>query len=251
MKILNLNCQHGEQPHLKDFLEKTMLAETYDFLILQEVNEKVLAFLHQSPYKTIHAFNKETGQNSEVCIVHRIKYSPLKTDFKSFAFMHRDPVFGFKHPCIGMLWADFLIEEKIMRIASIHLHSGIHRNVRITELKLAKNLLLSNISGPVMLAGDFNSGWSEERINNAKALAPEFAWITKDLGPTLDSRYCENVAHLPNRIAALLGIFNIGIQLRTDHIFVDKETACTSNIKCNILSDRVSDHNPVECVIKN
>lgn len=72
--------------------------------------------------------------------------------------------------------------------------------------------------------------------------------MTNDLSPTLDSRYSENVAHITNRIAAFLNIFGIGIKLHTDHIFLDKDTA-SSKINCFVLTDRVSDHSPIECII--
>jgi endonuclease/exonuclease/phosphatase family metal-dependent hydrolase len=121
----------------------------------------------------------------------------------------------------------------------------------LTQSKLAKNLLLNVVPISTIFAGDFNTGFPNEIVKIAETFAPQFTWITKDLGPTLDSRYSENLAHLPNRIAAFLSIFNIGILLRTDHVFVDKQTVENHTINCSLLPDRVSDHSPMEIIINS
>jgi len=249
MKFLNLNCQHGLQRELKDFLHCSLNTKAYDFLILQEVNDRVLTFLRDDEYQLIRAFNEETERDTELCIVYQRTYNLRKIGFKSFSSMRQDPVYGYKHPCMGLLWADFEIENKLFRVATIHLHSGIDRHVRIAESRLAKKLLLNEIPVVTILAGDFNAGLPFERIRLAQTLSPEFTWMTKNLNPTLNSRYSENVAHLPNRIAALFNFFNLGIKLRTDHIFVDHQTAVTNTVECSILPDRVSDHSPVEITL--
>ena len=222
---------------------------TFDFLLLQEVNEKVLEFLKNlsSPYQLVRAFNEETGKESELCIAYKTSHKLIATGFKSFSAMRRDPMFGLKHPSFGILWANFNIGTKILRLATLHLHSGVNQEARLQELRLAKTFL-SNNQLPTILAGDFNSGFPREPKNMANILAPEFIWISKNLGPTLNSRYSENLPHLPNRIAAFLGIFNVGIGLRTDHIFANAGAANNFE-KCLKLPDRVSDHSPVEFII--
>ena len=249
MKILSLNCQQGYNLALKDFLHHIFDIKSYDFVLLQEVDEKVLSFLDNSSYKLVRSFNEETGRDSLLCIAYREQYLPIKTGFKSFAFARKDHMHGFKHPAYGLLWADFKIENRIIRIASIHLHSGTDRRVRLKELQVAKKLLLDDTTSSVIFAGDLNAGFPSEPINMAQTLLPEFIWETKDIGPTLNSRYTENVPHLPNRIAAFLSIFGMGIKLRTDHFFVDRESVKTSIIHCSVLPDRVSDHSPIELTI--
>jgi len=251
MKLLTLNCQHGDQSLLKDFLSRTLNAEEYDFLLLQEVNEKVMAFLKNPAYEVVRPFNGEIGQSSQLCIAYRKHYLSKGTGFRSFASMRKDPVRGFKHPCFGIFYMDFEIDKKIWRIATTHLHSGMDSNIRIAESRLAKEVLLTAAPEFIMIAGDFNAGLPYERGRIAQLFSPELAWGTKTLGPTLDSRYSENVAHFPNRIAALLRIFHVGIQLRTDHIFVNRRIMSDYAIQCHVLPDRVSDHSPVEFTVEN
>jgi len=249
MKILSLNCQQGYNPALKDFLHHLFDAEAFDFLLLQEVDEKTLLFLNDPSYKLVRSFNKETGQDSQLCIAYQEKYFPISTGFKSFASMRKDPISGFKHPAYGLLWVDFKIEEKRMRIASIHLHSGTDRQVRLNELLVAKKLLLEGVHSSVIFGGDFNAGFPSERTDMAGVLIPEFMWATSDIGPTLNSRYSENVPHLPNRIAAFLSAFGVGIKLRTDHFFINRESAEDNVVHCLVLPDRVSDHSPIELIV--
>jgi endonuclease/exonuclease/phosphatase family metal-dependent hydrolase len=249
MKILSLNCQRGHQPQLKNFLNHILQSEKYDLLILQEADQKVISFLQHEQYGLVNIFNEEVKKDSELCIVYRRSYNLIKTGFKSFASMRNDPWHGFKHPSFGLLWADLTIENKPFRIGSIHLHSGIDRKARSAELKLAKELFLKDIKGPAIIAGDFNAGFPGESFRMANILEPELVWETRNIGPTLDSRYSENLPHLPNRIAAFLSLFNIRIPLWTDHVFVDQQTANTYSVKCSVLEDRVSDHNPVEFTI--
>jgi len=250
MKILSLNCQRGMQSSLKDFLSQKFDTEKYDFFLLQEADKKVLDFLNHPLYKLLSVFDSDAKQKSELCIVYKTKYNLIQHGFKSFASMRKDPLLGFKSPSFGLLWADFEIADKITRVATIHLHSGIDSRARLKELRLAQKILLDESPVPhVILAGDLNAGFPGEQKQMARVLAPEFAWTTKDIGPTLDSRYSENVAHLPNRLAALLRLFNTGVQLRTDHFFVNQQTIQGNNIESSKLPDRVSDHSPVEFII--
>ncbi len=249
MKFLSLNCQHGEQPQLGDFLRRILNSREYDILLLQEVEEKVMAILDHPAYQLVRSFNKETGCDSQLCIAYRTGYKLSKIGFRSFSSMRYDPVRGFKHPCFGLLWAEIDAGEGILRAASTHLHSGIDRHVRLKELQIAKEILLSEGPGRVMLAGDFNAGFPREPKDMAGILTPDFAWLSEGCGPTLDSRYSENTAHLPSRIAAFLGLFNIGIHLRCDHVFIDKMTFDKGGGKCSVLPDRVSDHSPVEFIL--
>lgn len=246
MKFLTLNCQRGHQAELQDFLRNILDAGTYDFLLLQEADQKVLSFLEHPAYKLARAFNEEVGQISELCIVYRSAYKLIQQNFQSFASMRNDPWRGFKHPSFAVLSGTFDMNGKPVRVGSVHLHSGIDRQARLAELAKAKSLLLKGASMPTIFSGDFNAGYPGEARRMAKYLAPEFIWPSQGLGPTLDSRYSENLPHLPNRIAAFFGFFNIRIPLWTDHFFTNQTIASGHTIKCRVLPDRVSDHSPIE-----
>ncbi len=251
MKILDLNCQKAFQPGLPDFLQRALASETYDIFLLQEVNDDVYSLLSHPAYTFIQAFNTQTDQPSQTCIGHRISSTCVESGFHEFASFRNDPVRGFKHPAFGMSWADISIDAETIRFVSIHLHSGIDSHIRLVELARAKEVLLKNVqpSMPIIIAGDFNAGFPWELRNIASALAPKLHWANEHLGPTLDSRYSENAAHIPNRIGFFLAKFNIAIRLRTDHVYMDQKTAKTYTINCSILPDRVSDHSPIEITL--
>jgi endonuclease/exonuclease/phosphatase family metal-dependent hydrolase len=248
MKILSLNCQRGYQSGLEAFLRSTLDEERYDFLLLQEVEQKVLPFLDHAHYALARAYNAEAEEDAQLCIVYRREYRLLRKEFQSFALMRNDPHRGFKHPSFGFLWGDFDIHGEAWRMGSSHLHSGMDRRARAAELALVKKLLIEQRPIPTVFCGDFNAGYPRESAAMSKLLAPEFVCTTKGLGPTLDSRYTEHAPHLPNRVAKFLARFNVRIPLWTDKIFVDATTAASYPSECRILPDRISDHSPVELV---
>ena len=246
MKILSLNCQRGYQPGLEGFVRSVLQKELYDFLLLQEVDARVRGYLEHPSYKAVRIFNEEAEEESEVCIVYRHAHELRDSGLQSFSSMRNDPWRGFRHPSFGLVWGDFMIDGTPFRLGSVHLHSGVDSRARLNELDKAKICLLEGESTPVVIAGDFNAGFPGEAAKMARMLAPEFAWTSKDIGPTLDSRYSENVPHLPNRIAAFLALFNIRISLRTDHVLISSEASKRYAVQCRVLPDRVSDHSPVE-----
>ena len=102
-----------------------------------------------------------------------------------------------------------------------------------------------------VFGGDCNFCFSSEVNKASKIVSPEYYCVTYDLGTTFDSYYTES--HLPyfwvymNNFLRKLGL---RMKLKTDHFFVDKKNAKRSNIKTEILSDRVSDHIPIEIVLE-
>lgn len=251
MKVLSLNCQRGYQPGLEAFLHKTLEGGKYDFLLLQEFGKKVPSFVQGvGPYETLRIHNADVDEMSQTCIVYRESYQLLEKSFIPFAKMRRDPVMGFKHATFGALCARFQTDSGTALMGSVHLHSGMDRKVRaaqIVRIKEQMQVLMQN-SDTVIFGGDCNFGMPGERTRAEQILAPEFTCVTRDLGPTLDGRYSENVPHLPNRIAAFLGFFGIPTPLWTDQLLVDANTAKQRTISCRILPDRISDHSPVELV---
>lgn len=246
MEILNLNCQKGYQAGLEAFLKETLSKGNYDILLLQEVSDQIALFVQHPAYETIRVFSEELGRDNELCILYRKGYKLLGQGFKSFAAMRRDPVREFKHPCFGVLFIDLEIKGERIRFATTHLHSGLDRQVRFRETVLAKEFILQEAPKTILIAGDFNAGFPYEHLALAKVFEPEFLWLTRNCPATLDSRYSENVGHLPNRIAAFLSLFNIGIKLKADHIFMHSQSGAVSAGKCVILPERISDHSPIK-----
>lgn len=251
MKILSLNCQRGYTSGLQAFLRQKLTSEEYDFLLLQEFAKEVPSFVDGvASYAQLQMTSPDIDLPSQTCILYRSDYRLLERSYIPFAKMRRDPVMGTKHATFGSLFARFQTGSSIVLVGSVHLHSGIDRKVRRAQTEKVKEqaIALMQPDDVAIFGGDCNFG-PGERARAERVFTPEFVCATRGLGPTLDSRYSENVPHLPNRIAHLFGFFGIGIPLRTDHLFVDRRTAEHASIKARVLADRVSDHSPVELEI--
>src|SRR5207253_179780 len=104
--LLSLNCQKAYQPGLGPFLKRILQEEQYDFLLLQEVNEPVLALLEEATtYRFLTAAYTETGLPSHLCVGYRSSADLVSHELHSFAGMRFDPVRGYKHPSFGLLCA--------------------------------------------------------------------------------------------------------------------------------------------------
>jgi|GEM_PF-1297244 len=250
LHVLTLNTQGGYHDKLrsalKNFFQLTFDAGTYDFFLLQEVNENVLPLLEHHSYKLVRIFDDKAKKESEVCIVYRAAYKVVQTGFKSFApLQYRKYKGGFKCPSFGVLRADIDTGSEIIRLVSLHVHSGTDRSLRLTELRLAKELACTDVSVPTIIGGDFNFVFPGEAARGAEILAPEFTQVTKSLAPTLDTRYCDNGPSLMTRVSSFLGRFNVGVSFHTDHFFINKLMADICTTECHVLGNRVSDHSPV------
>ncbi|CAN5743183.1 hypothetical protein BH11PAT2_BH11PAT2_00840 [soil metagenome] len=251
MKILSLNTQKAYNPNLQLFLRKTLESGRYDFLLLQEATEQVLEYLrHSTEYGILTATDESVGGQSQLCIVHRTNIPLLSHKIKSFAGMRYDPVRGYKHLGFGALQAVFAYDGTEVCLSSVHLHSGIDAKVRQRELVVLKELLHHMPkSSLTVVGGDFNFGYPWELPRAMRLLAPELVCVTRTLGGTLDSKYSEYANHLPNKVARLLAKFGLGVKLKADHFFASRELLETSDAACRKLSDRVSDHSPIELII--
>ncbi|HEV7449027.1 MAG TPA: hypothetical protein VGP13_00600 [Candidatus Paceibacterota bacterium] len=252
MKLLSLNCQRGYQPGLEAFLHRTLEGGRYDFLLLQEFAKDVPSYVQGvGDYLLLQENNTDVDELSQTIILYRKTYRLLGCSFIPFAKMRKDPVMGYKHATFGSLMARFETDSGPMVVGSMHLHSGIDRKVRAAQVAKIKQqaLALRKDGDQTIFGGDCNFGLPGEHKEAERMMAPEFACVTQKIGPTLDGRYSENVPHLPNRIARLLGFFGIPTPLWTDQVFVDAQTAASKKITCRVLPGRVSDHSPVEMVI--
>ncbi|HEY4489965.1 MAG TPA: endonuclease/exonuclease/phosphatase family protein [Candidatus Paceibacterota bacterium] len=251
IKILSLNCQKGYQTGLKEFLNKVLKDGQYDFLLLQEFTGVAMAAIPEGiSYKILHGFNNELGKQSHLAILYRDNFLLKKSTLHSFSFMHPTPFLI--HPGFGLLLGQFEKDGREIYIGSVHQHSGLRLGIRMRETKKLKEILRVSLpsAARIVFGGDFNLGLPGEVRRTNTILSPEFASVTKDIGPTLDSRYTENVPVLTNRIAVFLAKFGIRVPLKTDHLFVDRKTATESKINTRILPNKVSDHSPIELIIQ-
>lgn len=248
MKILSLNCQKDYQPALGGFLRATLAAGAYDFLLLQEADDAVLAHMQDCRgYKVLTATDERLGKQSMLCIVYRETFALIAHEIQSFAGMRFDPVAGYKHLGFGILSARYVCDGTEYCVGSTHLHAGIHAKVRIQELPYVKEQMVRmSANAPAVFGGDFNFGYPWELPRAIRFFTPEFYCLTRRLGGTLDSRYSEYCDHLPNKIAHALARLGLSVKLRTDHFFVSRTLAVSADISCRVLPDRVSDHSPVE-----
>ena len=250
MRVLSLNTQKAYQPGLQEFLTDLVQSGVYDFILLQEAVENVIAPLrNHDAYTILEEFNTEMGGMSHLCIVHRSTYAMSYSTLHSFGMMH--PFRKLQHPGFGILMGTFDIPEGRVQIGSLHLHSGWLPHVRVREvLRLKRHLLDDTEPGvPTIFGGDFNLGFPGEVSNGYRLLAPEFSANTRAYGTTLDSRYSEPHHNVINTTAVALARLGLGLKLKTDHFFVDAATAKRVTAE-RILLDRVSDHSPIELELR-
>ncbi len=247
MKILSFNCQKGFQPGLGGFLNRIFESKTYDFLLLQEVNGIVLSMSQNIPgYKLLDAFNEEAGEQSHLCILYRDHFEFQNSLFRSFSRMNRA---FYARPELGFLAGTFSCAGKSVVVGSAHLHPALSFQLRAKEVRIIKEKLLTHSDSQVIFGGDFNFGLPWEISNASKSLSPEFIDVTRDIGPTLNSRYTEVGNHISSRTGSILAKFGIEVLLSTDHVYVDQRTFESSRITVKKLSDRVSDHSPIELIL--
>ncbi|MFA5877398.1 MAG: endonuclease/exonuclease/phosphatase family protein [Candidatus Paceibacterota bacterium] len=248
MKILSLNTQKAFQPALQDFLKKILENDIYDFILLQEVTDSVFPLVSNiGSYTLLGAFDETVQAQSHLLIVYRNKFVLKKSSLDSFALMHPSP--RLRHSGFGILLGTFSTHGGDVTVGSLHLHSGLRSTVRVQEVEsLKKRVIAEQDTGtPLIFGGDFNLGLPGEVIRACTIMAPQFIAKTRHLGPTLNSRYSEPHPNIVNTSAVFLAKFGIGFNLKTDHFFTDTETAKRSETR--ILSDRVSDHSPIELTI--
>ena len=245
MQILTLNCQKGYQPNFKYFLNKILIGKKYDFILLQEANQKVIDVITESnaSYSIINPFDYNLGENTHVCILYRKKLNLINSNFLSFAKQSSKMIpRGW-----GFLSGSFFMENKTVIIGSIHLHPGISTRIRYEELQLIKDQLLKEgTNNIIIIGGDFNTGFAKEISKTQHILSPEFIRITKDIGSTLNSRFTENAPFILNKISRLLAKVGLGIKLSTDHLYVNTQLVKEYHIFMKVLPERVSDHLAVE-----
>lgn len=250
MKVLTLNCQKGYTPNLKEFLSRIIGSKSYDFILLQEVDEKVDLMIQISgQYKILETVNPDNQIPSQLRILYRSSFILTDSGFISFAKMNK--LFA-KRGEPGFLFGIFDCGGSQLTIGSLHLHPSFPFYIRHRETLMVKDRLSTYIKSgmPVIFGGDLNLGYPWEGPAIRKLVSSSFSEATINIGSTLDSRYTEKIGtHPVSRIGNFLMRFNISIRFKTDRIFVDKNTANKFHMAVKVLPDRVSDHSPVELEI--
>ena len=249
LKILCLNCQKAYTPGLEDFLKETLRLGIYDFLLLQEADEKVVSIVENTgPYKILGAMNHEAGVQSHLQILYRESFVLKDSTFVSFASMNQ--VFS-KRGEPGLLVGTFDCNGESIIVASAHLHPGLWFRIRAKEMHMIKDRLASyNSAGlPTLFGGDFNLGFPWENLHARNIFKSGFRDVTKGIGMTLNSLYTETGSkscHIASKVGNFLAKFNIAVTFKTDCIFVDKKSCEQFGGVSKILPVRVSDHSPIE-----
>ncbi len=254
MAVLSLNCQKNYNPHLIPFLETVLKKGKYDLFLLQEATSDVLKPFESFPNYSIINSKDKLGRLSLSCVVYNSKrcslnnfvYEPILLN----GFEKQELKKPFQSFGIAIVLLDF--QGIMITAGSIHLPSGFSSKRRVKDLKLGKEMMGDIGDSQIKFyGGDCNFCFSSEIRRASKVISPEYRCITSHLGPTLNSYFTES--HLPyswvyvNNILRKLGI---KVKLKTDHIFVDEMTTKRNNIETRILSDRVSDHSPIEMILK-
>ncbi|MES2023117.1 MAG: endonuclease/exonuclease/phosphatase family protein [Patescibacteria group bacterium] len=241
MKIFTLNCQKAYQPNFENFIIHILKEEKYDFLLLQEITEQIIVLIKNASqnYKILNSYDSNLGENTGVCILYKKEFVLTDDTFLSFAILNTDsPRRGW-----GFVGGKFTKDNEVIFISTIHLHPGLRPHKRLKQLEIIKaKILEENLNNPIVIGGDFNTGFPFEITNQEKILSPEFSRINKTLGPTLDSRYTEQTPFFITKIANFFASIGISVKLKTDHIYVNKFITQNLKVNCKLLPDRISDH---------
>jgi hypothetical protein len=250
ISVLTLNCQKAYHPDLKNFIDRTLLSNAYDFILMQEVTPTVIDMITEttSSYKILNPFDSILEENTGVCVLYRDIFVPTDPLFLSFARINQK----MSPRGWGFVGGIFSTGSESYLVGSVHLHPGLNISIRMKELRLVKEMIKGYLpkNFPIIIGGDFNVGFKRELVIAKKIFLPEFVRVTKKLGTTLNSRYTEKDPYMLNKISVFLAKFGIGFTFRTDHFYVNSDIVESQAVECRILADRVSDHNPVELCIK-
>ena len=248
--VLSLNCQHGRQPSLRPFFEGIRKEKKYDFLLLQEVNRAVVDMLPDDADYSVLRFPSHLDDDSygSVTVMYRSDYRPEGIEYFSF-----DKLLGRKFSThYGLAVATFFGSKGQYTVGSLHMNAGLRWDPRKKEAYFLRELLQERsdlIDGSIILGGDFNNGYRWEDGVADRIFAPLLTNVTTSIDRTLDSLYSEPAGNFVNDVSWLLSHIGVHVTVKVDHIFFDSKLA---GLKRSVrkLSDRVSDHSPVEVIVQ-
>ena len=249
LKILCLNCQKAYNPNIKQFLQKILESNFYDFLLLQEANEKIIPIIRGlGQYNILSAMNPDNQIESHLRILYRNRFVLKDKSLLSFSKMNRS--FALRGE-LGFLLGTFDCDGETIMLGSLHLHPGFPFHLRMKETNIVKKHIQNygGLKNPVIFGGDLNLAYPWENWLTRKYFSRNFIDATINTGPTLDGLYTEKGTHLASKIGNMLTTLGISVKFKTDKLFVGKNIAGQNKITTRVLPDRVSDHSPIELII--
>jgi endonuclease/exonuclease/phosphatase family metal-dependent hydrolase len=258
-KVLTFNCQHAYQEGFEPYIREIISERKYEFLLLQEVDEKVLEILEPLietyRYKKLSVMSHNTNTPLRSCILYKPKFKFLRSDFITFSPIVLQEVNDsgsfaaiFKVP---IRFTRLLGKKKIM-VTVTHLHGSYRLVARKRELMALKKQVihLDNENKCVkIIGGDFNNLIKGEGAYNDRIMKPDFINVTDFDGHTHDSTYLEHYyRNIP--IVSLLFRKEKTYQTKIDHIYMDKESAKRIKHSSKPIDVVASDHRPVELVLR-
>jgi endonuclease/exonuclease/phosphatase family metal-dependent hydrolase len=227
MRVLTLNCQRGQQEdQLRTYLENLFKEKAYDFILLQEVDAKVVAYLQELyGYLMIR-------DSAEDCIIYLPHYTLIEQENISFQpYVPHSTRIG---ACIGT----FAKNDERLVVCSAHFPWGRYLRARRKALHHLKTHLVQK-QGIKILGGDFNTLFFRENHYTRSVLAPEFMQADYD-EHSHDSQYIDN--KFPYNIIGAAGKVGLRYRSKIDHIFVSGKPVLGVKVHDVV----VSDHRPVE-----
>ena len=174
LNLLSLNCQKAYDLSIKEFLIKNLQSRIYDFVLLQEADEKVISIVERvgGSYKILKTINPDNQKQSHLCVLYKSEFVLKNNDFVSFSKLNRQ--FALR-PELGFLLGTFDYNGNGIVIASLHLHPGFPFYLRTRGIQMVKNRLCyyNNSALPVIFGGDFNLAYPWETVYTRKFLAIE------------------------------------------------------------------------------
>lgn len=251
--VLSLNCQKNYNPNLSSFLKKCLKSNRYDIFLLQEATKDVLKnFEGFTDYRVVD-YKIKDGRHALCSVVFDSRKFKMIRSWYEPIFIRMSEDFEKKKSfqSFGVNIVSLKIGSKSVKVASVHLPSGASRRSRVDGLVLTKELV-GKLAGTdiCFYGGDCNFCFPGEVKNLKKIVSPDYACVSSDLGTTLDSYYTES--HLPVwwiKANNLLRRVGVSLKFKTDHFFIDVKNL-DNVVGVKVLKNRVSDHSPVEMILK-
>lgn len=252
LKIITLNCQRAYQEKFIDFFAKLLNSSEYDFILLQEANEKVHKVIKENSahYDLIFTHNIHTNSHHEICLIYRKEFEIVKTKFLNF-YDPAKKMLTQSGCAIGL----FRLTQKFKKdfskeyalIGSLHLQASYHARIRkreLIEIKSAFDELGEGYSTIQVLGGDFNNLGPWEKYLNHLRLLPNLKYASTFREYTHNSAYLEKI-HLDKKLAKFFLVDKLKYKVKLDHYYIDTESHKSYTFKSQTLKIDISDHRPV------
>lgn len=259
LSIVTFNCQWALQPGFEPYMREILERRRYDFILLQEANDKVVEILRplykENKYIRIAVISPKTGEELNTCILYKKEFEFLRSDFVTFTPLVIQQIHE-----TGSVAAVFktpralarIIKKKRILIISAHLHGSYRMLGRRKELEQVKDQALHldpNDECLTLIGGDFNNLIPGEGKMYDKLMKPELTNVTNFNDYTCDTVYLEPV-HRNFILARIFFVRGRQYKSKIDHIYMDSGSAKKLRWESKAVDVVASDHRPVELVIK-